>query len=381
MRIGFDGKRAVSNMTGLGNYSRLVIEALASDHPEHFLYIYTPALKQNPRLNLINSLHNVEFRLPPTTGFSGSLWRSFGVTNNLRADRVDIFHGLSNELPLNIASGHVPSVVTMHDVIYRRLPYCYSAIDRRIYDFKYGRSCRNATRIIAVSECTKRDVVELYGIHPDKIDVIYQGCDDSFRTIHTPQSLAEVRTRLNLPARYILQVGTIEKRKNLELTVRALTALPHDIHLLAVGRPRKGYLEEVMRVAREAGVADRIDVRQDIKFADLPPLNAMAEAVAYPSFYEGFGIPILEALESGAPVVAATGSCLEEAGGDGAIYVAPDNPRQMGEALRAIIDRTVDTEAMKAKGKLHAARFNSSGMTEKILSTYRKAIENFSSGK
>ena len=146
-------------------------------------------------------------------GFGGALWRSFGLTNNLAADKVSIYHGLSNELPLNISAAGIPSVVTMHDVIYRRMPECYSGVDRILYDFKYGRSCRNATRIIAVSECTKRDVAELYGVDPGKIDVVYQGCDDSFRREIPEEELEGVRRRLGLPGRYVLQVGTIEERK------------------------------------------------------------------------------------------------------------------------------------------------------------------------
>ncbi|MDE7109614.1 MAG: glycosyltransferase family 4 protein, partial [Muribaculaceae bacterium] len=239
MIIGYDGKRAVSNMTGLGNYSRLVIESVAEAYPASRLLVYTPKLSDNPRLAGMRSLHNVEFRLPPPQGFKGSLWRSFGITNNLRADKVEIFHGLSNELPLNISSAGIPSVLTMHDVIYRRRPQCYNAIDRLLYDYKYGRSCRNATRIIAVSGRTKDDVVELYGIDPSKIDVVYQGCDASFRHIIPEGDLEAVRRRLLLPQRYVLQVGTIEERKNLELTVRALSSLPADVKLLVVGRDRK----------------------------------------------------------------------------------------------------------------------------------------------
>lgn len=377
MRIGFDGKRAVSNMTGLGNYSRLVIEQLACEYPTNSHFVYTPKLKKNPRLLPIEALHNVQFRLPSGSGFSGSLWRTFGISNNLAADKIDVYHGLSNELPLNISLAGVPSVVTMHDVIYRRLPECYSAIDRHIYDFKYGRSCRNATRIIAVSERTKIDVAELYGIDPDKIDVIYQGCDDSFKNDIPQSSLEEVRSRLHLPEKYILQVGTIEHRKNLELTVKALPYLPADVKLVAVGRDRNKYKEKVTKIAESLGVRDRIIFLEGVAFADLPAINRLAEVIAYPSRYEGFGIPVLEGLESRRPVVAATGSCLEEAGGDAVLYVSPDSPREMAEALNAILSGSAPVESMIEAGKRHAAKFDTALMASKIMETYRQSIADF----
>lgn len=374
MNIGFDGKRAVSNMTGLGNYSRLVIERIALAEPLDRLLVYTPKLKENPRLESISSLHNVEFRLPAPQGFQGSLWRTFGVTNNLRADNVDIFHGLSNELPLNIRKSGVPSVVTMHDVIYRTMPECYKAIDRKIYDFKYGRACHNADRIIAVSECTKRDVERFYGIDPDKIDVIYQGCDESFRRMRSPEELAEVRRRYNLPKKYILQVGTIEKRKNLELTVRALSALNPQIELVVVGRDHHGYKKYIDSLAQELGVASRIHYYSGLPFKDLPAINQSAEAIAYPSRYEGFGIPVLEGLESMRPVVAATGSCLEEAGGPDTLYVDPDSVSDLVSAFNAVIFGGREIEEMTRAGKAYAARFNTDNMASRILDTYARAI-------
>ncbi len=377
MIIGFDGKRAVSNMTGLGNYSRLVIERLALENPQDRFLLYTPSLRENPRLETIRSCGNIGFRLPPPQGFKGSLWRTFGITNNLKADKVDVFHGLSNELPLNIRKSGVPSVVTMHDVIYRTMPECYRPVDRKLYDFKYGKACRNADRIIAVSERTKDDVVRFYGIDPDRIDVIYQGCDESFRRIWTPDEIAELRQRLNLPKKYILQVGTIERRKNLELTVRTLPSLPMDVELVVVGRDHHGYKQVIDRIARELGVTQRIRFYAGLDFKDLPGVNQAAEVIAYPSRYEGFGIPVIEGLESMRPVVAATGSCLEEAGGPETLYVDPDSPNDMAAALIAVLRGGREIEDMTAAGKEYAARFDKKLMASSIIRTYEKAIEQF----
>lgn len=371
MVIGFDGKRAVRNFTGLGNYSRLVIEHTARLMPDTRMLVYSPDMRANPRLDPLRRLDNVEFRLPPPQGFKGALWRSYGMTNNLAADRVDIYHGLSNELPLNIRSAGVKSVVTIHDLIYRTMPQCYSFVDRRLYDFKYRRACVNADRIVAISECTRRDIISHYGIPEDKITVIYQGCDDIFRQDITPEMIGELRMRHNLPARYIVQVGTVELRKNLELTVRALPHLPADVALVAVGRDRNGYRRYVEAVARSLGAGDRIVWLSGLPFHDLPALYAGSLAAVNPSRYEGFGIPVLEALETFTPVVAATGSCLEEAGGPGSLYVSPDSPHDMAAAISAIISGSIDIKAMKAVGKRHAARFSTTAMAGALNDLYR----------
>lgn len=377
MKIGFDGKRAVSNMTGLGNYSRLVIERIAEEYPLDQLNIYTPKLTDNPRLDKISSLHNVSFHLPPQFAFHGSLWRTFGIPNNLRADGVDVYHGLSNELPLNIKEAHVPSVVTIHDVIYRTMPENYKPIDCRIYDFKYGRACKNATRIIAISECTKRDVMRFYGVDEDKIDVIYQGCDKSFKTKWNKDQLADLRKQLNLPEKYLLQVGTIEKRKNLELSIRALSALNEDIPLVILGKDHHGYLDYVKNLARELGVFDRLQFLSNLPFSELPGLYQGAEVILYPSKYEGFGIPVIEGLESMRPVIAATGSCLEEAGGESTLYVNHGDPKEMAVAINSILSGSVDVETMIKDGKQYASRFDTSRMASEIMSTYQKAIASF----
>lgn len=377
MRIGFDGKRAVNNMTGLGNYSRLVLEALANaGDGEHQLLIYAPEIRENPRLAPLLNRDNVEFRFPGNVGFHGSMWRTFGIPNHLSADGVEIYHGLSNELPLNIKSGGVKSVVTIHDVIYRRLPSCNNFIDREIYDFKYGRSCRNADRIIAISECTKRDVMEFYGIGEDRIDVVYQGCDDIFRSEPSQERMDEIRRRYSLPERYIIQVGTVEWRKNLALTASSLAGLPADVKLVAVGRDRKNYRREVMEAVRKAGVReDRVLWTEGVPFADLPALYRGATASVLPSRYEGFGIPVIEAIECGTPFVGATGSCLEEAGGPSCRYVDPDSVDQLIDELRIILEGGDEIEKRISSAKEYVKKFDNSKMASSLMDVYHRAIE------
>lgn len=377
MRIGFDGKRAVNNLTGLGNYSRLVLESLATaDNGRHELLVYAPEMRSNPRLDALKGMRNVEFRFPGPVGFHGSMWRTFGISNHLLADKVDVYHGLSNELPLNIRKSGVKSVVTLHDAIYRRLPSCYNAIDRVLYDFKYGRSCRNADRVIAISECTKRDAMELYGVPEDRIDVVYQGCSDIFRQPVSKEVLEEVRIRYNLPERYILQVGTIEWRKNLELSARALAGLEDDVKLVAVGRDRKGYRREVMEAMRKSGVSsDRVVWLEGLPFRDLPAIYRYASVAVLPSRYEGFGLPVIEAMECEVPFVGAKGSCLEEAGGEAGRYVDPDSVEEMVHELQIILDGGPDIEERVRQGKAYVKRFDNNQMAKNIIDVYSRALE------
>lgn len=371
----FDAKRIFRNLTGLGNYSRLVVEQLAAALPEVRMQLFTPTATAVERASRLLGMSNVETVLPDNIMFGKAFWRSFGITRQLSAIRPSLYHGLSNELPLNIVNSGVPSVVTIHDLIYRRLPYCYKAVDRHLYDFKYRRACENATRIIAVSRRTRDDIVEFYNINPEKIDVVYQGCDEPFRRHIPADKIEDCRRRYNLPSRYIIQVGTVERRKNLELTVKAIAALSPELHLVVVGRDHYGYLSHIKELVNRLRINDRVTFLQDLPFADLPPIVAGAEVAAYPSRYEGFGIPVLEALSAGVPVVAATGSCLEESGGSAALYVDPDDVGGMVHALCALTDGSFDRSEIVARGKKHAALFDNSRIADNILNVYSKIID------
>ena len=376
MKIGFDGKRAVQNNTGLGNYSRYVLEAMQTYYPDEEYILYAPKDKKNPRLENILGRKNIKLRLPSSAIWKklSSIWRIWGATADAAADGVAIFHGLSNELPLNIRQQpQIKSVVTVHDLIFRRLPKCYRFIDRVIYDYKFRKACKNSDRVIAVSECTKRDIVKDYGISPDKIEVIYQGCDEAFAQATDEGKKNEVRNKYKLPKRYILSVGSIEERKNALLIAKALKYLPEDIHLVLVGK-ETAYTDQIHTFAKDEKLESRIHILHGIPFADLPAVYQCAEVFAYPSRYEGFGIPILEALNSKLPVVAATGSCLEEAGGPDSLYVNPDSAEEMAQAINKAM-QPAQREYMIEKGLAWAARFSKEQMARETMQCYNKLIK------
>lgn len=377
MKIGYDAKRAVNNNTGLGNYSRLVIDTVAASGDDS-LMLYAPRLRNNRRLMPLLERENVTVCLPDT-GFGRrfpSLWRSRGITRQLQRDGIELFHGLSNELPLDIASSGIPSVVTIHDVIFRHYPECYKFIDRKIYDYKFRKAARNATRVIAISECTRRDIIDFYGIDPDKIDVVYQGCDPQFAMPVDHSRADDVMKRYGIDRPYIIGVGTVEQRKNQLLTIKALRALPDDIIAVIVGR-RTRYAADIDRYISRYGLGARVKFIENADFVDFPALYSRALLSSYPSRFEGFGIPVIESLSVGTPVIIASGSCLEEAAGPEAPVVDPDDVDAfVGYALEIIDNHDCRCRLVEA-GRKHIARFSRQNFADGLRASYRLALASY----
>ncbi|WP_231490129.1 glycosyltransferase family 1 protein [Pedobacter sp. Leaf170] len=371
LKIGFDGKRAANNLTGLGNYSRSLIENLAIQFPENEYYVYAPKVKVAKQIQSFFTLKNIRLKLPQSGKF---LWRSFNILKDLKKDKIQLFHGLSHEIPLGISKTPIKSIVTIHDLIFLRYPEYYKFIDRKLYEWKSKSACKNADKVIAISEKTKDDIVELYGINPDKIEVIYQSCDDIFKSLIPAESLSRIKNTYHLPEKYILNVGTIEPRKNLKLIVQALKDVDKDYNLVVIGKPTP-YFETVNNEIIKLGLEERVIFLRNIPFADLPGIYQMAEVFVYPSFYEGFGIPIIEALYSGVPVIAATGSCLEEAGGPDSLYVNPNDSKQLSQHLNQVINEPGLKKKMKAKGLEFVQKFNSPFVTKHLMDCYQSILK------
>ncbi|MDE6266163.1 MAG: glycosyltransferase family 4 protein [Muribaculaceae bacterium] len=377
--VAFDAKRAFNNFTGLGNYSRLVLELLYLTKPEWKYLLYTPKLpKIPPVIPLLENPANKVVTPPgPMARLTGSFWRTWGVTSRLRNDGASLYHGLSNELPLNIHKAGVPSVVTIHDLIFRRFPQYYKPVDRKIYDYKFRRAAELATRVIAISEQTRHDIMQFYNIPPEKIDVVYQGCDAQFQRPVAPEQIREVKRKYGLSHPYIIGVGTIEERKNQMLTAQALPQLPGDIHLVLVGRNARGYADKIMRYAAQNGLSERIHILSGIPFSDFPPLYAGAILSSYPSRFEGFGIPVIESISAGTPVIVGKGSCLEEAAGEHAPAVDCDDVDEFASRALEIIESDDLRTFLVEEGRKHIARFSHRNCAEGIIQTYHKAIDQY----
>lgn len=376
MNIAFDAKRITHNATGLGNYSRFVVSTLAEYYPENNYLLCSPSVG-NPRLyeDLLHS-RSVTLRTPEgTLGQAlSSYWRNWGLKSMLRKEEVDIYHGLSNELPIGLYNyKHIGTVLTMHDLAFIRYPQFYKAIDRVLYRKKYGASARHADHVIAVSESTRQDVIDIFGVEPERVSVVYQGCSPIFAQAK-PEQAAFVRGHYQLPERYILFVGSIEERKNLRLAVEALAGLrDKDIALVAVGR-RTPYCDLVMSEAKRLGLERRVRLLHNIPTRHLPGFYAGATMFVYPSRFEGFGIPIIEALNAGTPVIGATGSCLEEAGGPNSLYTSPDDSEELSYLMQRILEDKALAEEMRQQGRAYAKRFSPKQIMRELRAVYENVL-------
>lgn len=375
MRIGFDAKRAFKNFTGLGNYSRSTIEIMATYYPDNAYYLYTPPYLSHPS-NVFAKSTNIIVREPENCFWKTfhAAWRSFRIASQVKADKIDVFHGLSHELPVGIKNSGCKSVVTMHDLIVLRYPHLYNRIDRAIYLRKYHAACTNADLVIAISQQTKNDLIDLLGVDEHKIRLVYQGCDPQFYQLQTEEQKNAVKQRYQLPDRYILNVGTIEPRKSLVTVVRALAQLSDDIHLVVVGKATD-YMAVVNKEIERLGLQNRICLLHKTAFNDFPAIYQQARAFVYPSIFEGFGIPILEALNSRVPVVAANTSSLPEVGGKAALYIQPEDDVQLGQLLCEVINDNTLRDRMITDGLEQALKFREEQIGQSLWKVYQELIK------
>lgn len=375
MIIGFDGKKAVLNSTGIGNYSRRCLNAISTIRSDFKLVLFSPDHSNSGVLADLPSTVKLSVPVWPfKRGLLYEVWRNFISWHTIRKRKVKVFHGMSNELPFWIGKSGCRTVVTIHDLIFLRHPEWYDKTSCRILRRKTKYACIVADRIIAVSERTKRDIMHFYGVEESRIEVIYQSLSPIFWE-QLPCDMVRMKCNAyNLPPTYILCVGTIEQRKNHEILIKALPYLPKHLSLVFVGKATP-YQETLRQMALKEKWISRIHFRNGMRTEDLPAIYQGSRMMAYMSKYEGFGIPVIEALASGIPVIAATGSCLEEAGGPDSIYLSPDNPKELAQVICRLDSDDALRQQMSARGKVYAKRFTDRQMGERLVQLYNKLME------
>ncbi len=368
MKIGFDAKRAFMNSSGLGNYSRTLMESLLQYFPEHQYTAFTPEIKGELGKKM-RSTGKLKVVFPPQLlrGFLSPLWRSSMISEDIRSENIDVFHGLSNELPKRI-SPSVKKIVTIHDLIFLRHPEWFPIIDRNIYFKKFRLACRQADTIVAVSKNTKKDIIHFFNTSDEKIEVIYQSCDEQFLIQEHDSVKLEFRRKNNLPEKYILYVGTIEERKNLISLLQALVKVK-DVSLVVIGRKKK-YFEKVYAFIKSNNLESRVIFPEVAGSAELKLYYQCASVFVFPGFYEGFGIPVIEALSSGIPVITSNVSALPEAGGEGSMYVNPEDADEIADKIQLVLQDNTLREKMVLTGYEHVKRFEPKRIATQMMQLY-----------
>ncbi len=377
LKIGFDAKRYFWNPTGLGNYSRSLIRGLARYHSaEVELHLY--AARKNDQI-LRSDPQASQYRLHAPAGMLGGIgWREWRVGRQVRDNGIQIFHGLSAELPLGIEKKVPLAAVTIHDLVAEKQPELFATVDSRIYRAKMKSAVRRAGLVLATSEATRQEILECYPTDPEKVQVLYQSPAEAFFVGVPASELERVRLKYRLPQNYLLSVGTVIERKRLLSTVRAL-AHP-DLRsespvLVVVGGLRSEYARRVQEEVRILGLHNRVLFHSDITSEDLPAVTQGATLSLYPSIYEGFGIPVAEALVSKVPVITSRFSCLPEVAGPGAICVNPDDLDEYASAISLLLSDTPRRAQIAELGQRHASRsFLPAKLAQRLLQLYQKRM-------
>ena len=371
MILGFDAKRFFHNKTGLGNYSRDLIRILAHYHPENSYLLYNPKPKKIDRIPIDGKI--IIENLPETKKdkkFS-SIWRLFSICSQIKKDKVELFHGLSGEIPIGLHKTGVKTVVTIHDLIFMRYPNLYSYFDRKIHYYKFKYAAKNADLVIAISEQTKKDIVTYLNINPDKIKVIYQGCAPIFKEEIPNEYLELTRSKYQLPNQFILNVGTIETRKNVLSVIKAIKEI--ETQLVIIGK-KTVYFKEVKNYIVENNLQNKVVFLENVELKELASIYRMASVFIYPSVFEGFGIPIIEALYSKTPVITSKGGCFSEAGGENTVYIDPLNTEEIKGELEEILANSEKRELMKQKGFEFVQKFNDDIIAKNWVETYNEVV-------
>jgi len=365
MKIAFDAKRFFHNTSGLGNYSRDLVRILSQYYPENEYLL----LNKNSSERGKEILERPNVRFVSTS--KGNLSRQLKMGKDAQKQGADIFHGLSGELPLKWGKEPIRKIVTIHDLIFMRYPQYYSFFDRKIHLWKFKKAASSADRIIAISEQTKRDIITYLKVPESKIEVIYQGCHKAFKEHQSNEVVQEVKNKFSLPERYILNVGTIEDRKNLLSIVKGINGT--DIPLVAVGK-KTNYYKKIEAFIRKNKMEKQVIFLEGVSMEELAVIYKLADVFVYPSFFEGFGIPVIEALFSKTVTITSNTSCLPEAGGKDSVYIDPSNYLDIGAKIKFLWENESERKRRAEKSFEFVQKFNDEPIAAQLMDLYKKNL-------
>jgi glycosyltransferase involved in cell wall biosynthesis len=373
MKIGFDAKRAFYNTRGLGNYSRNLIDGLLAYFPDEDYYLFGDKPKNGECHEWFHKIEKDVNIVGPNAKSSirKALWRSYFMEDNIRSIDLDIYHGLSHEIPFKKRNKHTKYVVTIHDLLFLRFKQHFKWIDIQIYLSKIKYSCRHADLVLAVSEQTKQDLIDFLHIPEEKIIVNYQSCCPSYYMSPEAPADNEVKNIYHLPDNYYLFVGALVKHKNIERIIEAMALLPPELSypLVIVGKGnglKKALSEQIQKLR----LSDKIQFIDYVKCEHMPSLYKLARLLIWPSLFEGFGIPIIEALFSKLPVITSNTGCFPEVGGPGAYYVNPESLADIVRGIEEVMSSPGKYREMQEEGYKYVQKFHLKNTTAHLMEIY-----------
>jgi len=383
MKIALEAKRFFESGTGFGTYSRTLVGDLAANFSENQYFLYAPDAERN--LDIASMAHSAEIEratsqkavqvvYPPHRG--KLYWKVLGARRSLQENQIDLYHGLTQQIPRSIRLSKVPKVLTIHDLIYREHPEFSPNQNLETFDRQLRTACAVSDRIIAVSESTKTDLVRFFSIPSEKIQVIYSSCDTRFHEKVSRERKVDVQGRYGLPEKYLLYVGSMTARKNLLVIVKALNEIPVEkrLPLVIIGK-ETDYSREVFDYADQMNLTDYLSVPSYVHTRDLPAIYQGAQVFIYMSLYEGFGLPIMEAIASGVPVVVSKTSAMPEAAGPGGALADPGDPAEIASKISEFVwDEDAREGAIKS-GFAHVRKFESLEVTRSLISMYEEVAK------
>ncbi len=361
---------------GVSRYIEYLLRELPTASPHRFI-VYAGRhshgggadLRDRPGLRFTTSL------VPTGRPETRIVWEQLCAPFHLERDKIDVVHGTVNVVP--IVSGR-PTVVTVHDLAFLRYPEQYPGFKQRYLSSMTRRSVEHADRVIAVSTNTRSDVIHFYKVEPDRVVVVPNGLDPSMKSVEDPGALTAFRRKHELPEQFILFLGTLQPRKNLIALMRAWARLDPTTRLPLVVVGAQGWMyEPILDEARALGVAGEIVFKGFAESRDLPYWYSASTIFVYPSLYEGFGMPVVEAMACGAPVIASNTSSLPEVAGDAAILVDPSNIGAIGDAIQALTDQENLRRSMRERGFVQASQFSWHRTARETASVYEQAAKEY----
>lgn len=374
MRIGIDLTAAITQGAGIGRYTRELVHALvAIDQQNEYRFFSAKPPVEPATANPVPNAPNVVYRPAPLNErWLYRLWYRLRLPLpvQLVTGSIDLFHSPDFVLPPVI--GRIPTLVTVHDLSFLHYPHTFPprlvTYLNQVVPWSIGR----ATHVLADSEATRQDLITLWQVPAQKVTVLYCGVNPRFRPVEDAAQLTAVRAKYGIGTQpYLLSVGTVQPRKNYHLLIRAFAAVAGDFpHNLIISGGKGWLYEALLAEAAEQGIKERVRFIGYVDDDDLPALYSAAELFLFPSLYEGFGLPLLEATACGAPVISSNASSLPEVVGETAVLLSPHDPQPWAEATRALLGDEARRAALAAAGLRRAELFSWETAAAQLLALY-----------